>query len=112
MVLLDDYDLYHWQNNEMKGKPLWLPTKTLMVSRLDAPSAKIAAGLIDKAIKAEKNGLSGTEYIDTRGLSFTDSPLPHSFEFFDKSLHSLAGTLKRRTAMKVVVENTDALFAP
>lgn len=112
MVLSNDYDLYRWQDNEMKGKPLWLPTETLMVSRLDAPSAKIAAELIDKAIKAEKTGLSGTAYIDTRGLAFTDQPTPNSFEFFDKSLHLLADILKKRTAMNVVVENTGSLFAP
>ncbi|MFA5293105.1 MAG: TIGR03790 family protein [Phycisphaerae bacterium] len=112
MVLYKDYDLYRWQKNELQNMPFWLPSKTLMVSRLDGPSAKIAAGLVDKAIKAEKAGLSGTAYIDARGLNTAGQITPRSFEFFDKSLHTLAAMLKKRTSMKVVVENTDSLFAP
>jgi len=112
MVLYKDYDLYRWQKNELQNMPLWLPSKTLMVSRLDGPSPKIAAGLIDKAIKAEKNGLSGTAYIDARGLNTAGQLTPRSFEFFDKSLHTLAAMLKKRTSMKVVIENTESLFAP
>ena len=112
MVLFDNYDLYRWQKNQMQNMPLWLPSKILMVSRLDGPSAQIASGLIDKAIEAEKTGLSGNAYIDTRGLNITAQSAPHSFEFFDKSLHSLAAMLKKRTPMKVVIENTESLFAP
>ncbi len=112
MVLFDNYDLYRWQKNDLQDMPAWLPSRTLMVSRLDGPSAKIAAGLVDKAIEAEKNGLSGTAYIDARGLNIAGQPTQYSFEFFDKSLHSLAAMLKKRTSMKVVVENTESLFAP
>ena len=112
MVLFEDYDLYRWLKNELQNMPLWLPSRTLMVSRLDGPSVKIAAGLVDKAIEAEKKGLSGNAYIDARGLNITGQPVPYSFEFFDKSLHSLAAMLKKRTSMNVVVENTELLFAP
>ncbi|MGB8227225.1 MAG: TIGR03790 family protein [Sedimentisphaerales bacterium] len=112
MVLFEDYDLCRWQRNELLDFHLFLPTKTLMVSRLDGPSAQIAAGLVDKAIMAEKKGLSGKAYIDTRGLNIAGQISPYSFEFFDKSLHSLAVMLKKRTSMDVVVENTPALFAP
>jgi uncharacterized protein (TIGR03790 family) len=112
MVLYGDYDLYCWQKNELQNMPLWLPSRTLMVSRLDGPSAKIAAGLIDKAIEAEKKGLSGKAYIDARSLNIAGEPAPYSFEFFDKSLHSLAAMLKKRTSMNVVVENNESLFAP
>lgn len=112
MVLCGDYDLYRWQKNELQNMPLWLPTRTLMVSRLDGPSAAIAAGLIDKAIKAEEKGLVGKAYIDMRGLNIAGEPEPYSLEFFDKSLYLLADMLRNRTSMKVVVENTPALFAP
>ncbi len=112
MVLYGDYDLYRWQKNDLQNMPLWLSAKTLMVSRLDGPSAKIAAGLIDKAIEAEKNGLAGKAYIDTRGLSIAQQPEPYSLEFFDKSLHLLADMLKKRTSMKVIIENTGSLFQP
>jgi len=112
MILYGDYDLYRWQKNDMQNMPLWLPTKTIMVSRLDGPSDQIAAGLIDKALEAEKKGLSGRAYIDTRGLGTAQQPAPNSLEFFDQSLHLLADMLKKRTSMLVVVENTDSLFQP
>ena len=38
----------------------------LLVSRLDGPSPEIANGLVDKALDAEKNGLWGRAYFDTR----------------------------------------------
>jgi uncharacterized protein (TIGR03790 family) len=112
MVLCGDYDLYRWQKNELQNMPLWLPSRTLMVSRLDGPSVKIAAGLIDKAIEAEKEGLRGNAYIDTRGLNTTGQPAAYSFEFFDKSLHLLSVMLRKRTSMNIVVEDTESLFAP
>jgi uncharacterized protein (TIGR03790 family) len=41
----------------------------LMVARLDAPSAAIASGLVDKAMEAEKNGLWGRAYFDMRSMT-------------------------------------------
>ncbi|HUS34702.1 MAG TPA: TIGR03790 family protein [Verrucomicrobiae bacterium] len=41
----------------------------LMVTRLDGPTVEIARGLIDKALQAEKDGLWGRAYFDTRGLT-------------------------------------------
>lgn len=111
VVLYDNYDLYRWQKNELQNMPLWLSAKTLMVSRLDGPSAQVVAGLVDKAIEAEKKGLSGMAYIDARGLDISGRPAPYSFESFDKSLHLLAAMLRKHTSMEVVVENTDSLFA-
>jgi len=45
----------------------------LLVARLDGPSADIARGLVDKAMTAERDGLWGRAYFDTRGLAPTDS---------------------------------------
>lgn len=112
MVLFENYDLYRWQENELKDSILLLPSKTLMVSRLDGPSEKIAAGLIDKAMYAEKNGLSGKAYIDARGMNITGRLSKYSYEYYDKNLYLLADMLKKRTAMKVVLEKTSSLFAP
>ncbi len=43
------------------------PTRgSLMVARLDGPSSKIAQGLVDKAMTAEKQGLWGRAYFDAR----------------------------------------------
>ena len=41
----------------------------LLVTRLDGPSAKIASGLVDKAMEAETNGLWGRAYFDSRGIT-------------------------------------------
>jgi len=110
MVLFENYDLYRWQSNELKDSLLLLPSDTLMVSRLDGPSAKISTGLVDKAIYAEQKGLSGKAYIDARGMNITGELSPYSYEFYDKNLHSLEQMLKTRTKMQVVFENTSALF--
>jgi uncharacterized protein (TIGR03790 family) len=40
----------------------------LLVSRLDGPTPAIARRLVDDAVWAEKNGLKGRAYVDTRGL--------------------------------------------
>jgi len=112
MVLFENYDLYRWQENELKDSLLLMPSKTLMVCRLDGPSEKIAAGLIDKSLFAERNGLSGTSYIDTRGLNIMGEFSKYSYEYYDKNLYSLANMLKTRTAMKVVLDNKPSLFAP
>src|SRR5262245_28496156 len=41
----------------------------LMVARLDGPTAAIARGLVDKALQAERDGLWGRAYFDSRGLT-------------------------------------------
>jgi uncharacterized protein (TIGR03790 family) len=49
--------------------PLFAPTNgLLLVTRLDGPTAAIASGLVDKAVKAEEDGLQGRAYFDLRGL--------------------------------------------
>jgi uncharacterized protein (TIGR03790 family) len=40
----------------------------LLVARLDGPTPKIARGLVDKAMAAERDGLWGRAYCDARGL--------------------------------------------
>jgi uncharacterized protein (TIGR03790 family) len=112
MVLFGNYDLYRWQPNELKDSLLLLPSDTLMVSRLDGPGIEIAKGLINKALYAEKNGLSGKAYIDARGMNISGQLSEYSYEYYDKNLNLLAAMLKKRTSMQVVFENTSALFGP
>ena len=45
----------------------------LLVSRLDGPSAEIAKGLVDKSLQAERDGLWGRAYFDTRGIPASES---------------------------------------
>lgn len=110
MVLFSDYELYRWQPNRMKDNPLGLFTNTLMVSRLDGPSFEIAKGLVDKAISAEKTGLTGIAYIDSRGRK--DDKNPYSYGHFDQSVRDLAELIRLRTGMTVKEERTEKLFEP
>ena len=110
MVLFGDYELYRWQPNELKGNPPYWDFKTLMVSRLDGPGFNIARGLVDKALTAEKTGLKGIAYIDSRGIA--DNKIPYSFGRFDQSLRDLAVMIKARKRMPVIEERTEKLFAP
>ena len=112
MVLFGPYELYRWQPNQWNRhnghtKGLIL---TVMVSRLDGPSPQIARGLIDKAIYAEKTGLHGFAYIDSRGIP--DDKQPTSFGSFDQKLRNLAVLLRFRTTLQVKEERTDKLFEP
>ena len=81
-----------------------------MVCRLDGPGFQIARGLIDKAISAEKTGLKGIAYIDSRGIA--DDKNPYSLGHYDQSLRDLATLIKTQTQMPVIEERTEALFAP
>ena len=110
MVLFGDYELFRWQPNRLKDNPLGMYSNTLMVSRLDGPSFEIAKGLVDKAITAEKTGLRGIAYIDSRGRR--DDKNPYSYGHFDQSLRDLAAITRLRTAMTVKEERTEKLFEP
>ena len=107
MVLFEAYDLYRWQPNVLGKDSLGLSLRTLMVSRLDGPSPEIAKGLVDKSMAAEKTGLKGTAYIDSRGLKGKDL-----YSHFDRSLRNLAAFTRSKTQMRAIEETTGKLFAP
>ena len=108
MVLFGPYELYRWQPNMLrKGLTSIGGPKTMMVSRLDGANYTIASGLIDKAIKAEKTGLKGVAYIDSRGMFGKDL-----YGYFDQSLRDLALLVKLRTNLPVKEETTGQLFGP
>ena len=48
----------------------------LLVARLDGPNADVAQHLVDKALIAERDGLWGRAYLDSRGLNKTDILFP------------------------------------
>jgi uncharacterized protein (TIGR03790 family) len=112
MVLFSPYELYRWQPNQLNRHFIHTEglTLTVMVSRLDGPSPQIARGLIDKAMKAEKNGLNGIAYIDSRGIP--DDKKPGSFGEFDQKMRNLAVLLRIRTTFDVKEERTEKLFEP
>ena len=110
MVLFGNYELYRWQPNKLNNSVLGLSFNTLMVSRLDGPGVQVAKRLVDKAISAEKTGLRGFAYIDSRGIA--KDKKSYSFGYFDQSLRDLAVFTRLRTAITVKLEQTEELFAP
>ena len=115
MVLFRNYELYRWQPNRLQSKLnildkevelLALGLGTLMVSRLDGPSEEIAKGLIDKALSAEKSGLKGVAYFDSRGI--TDDS---QYGQYDQSLRDLAMLTGYRRQLSVKEEQTAKLFS-
>ena len=107
MLLVQSYDLYRWQPNMLRGQVPDLGFKTLMVSRLDGPDEKIVKGLIDKALTAEKIGLKGNAYIDSRGIVKKDM-----YGYFDQSLRDLGAFIHSNTKMPIKTEQTGKLFQP
>jgi uncharacterized protein (TIGR03790 family) len=106
MVLFGAYELYRWQPNLLRSNAPQ-PFRTLMVCRLDGPDYTIAAGLVDKALEAEANGLTGTAYVDSRGMFSKDT-----YGYYDQSLRDLALLIQLRTQLPVKEERTSALFEP
>ncbi len=110
-----DYPLYRWQPNLLhytfrhrNGRP-----RTLMVSRLEAPSVELVKGLIDAAIRAEREGLSGKVYLDARGMEFhPERDGRGSYGEYDQSLRDLAARLEAHTDLEVILDNEPALFQP
>jgi len=109
MVLFGNYELYRWQPNILKNNSLGLSLNTLMVCRLDGPDEGIAKGLVDKALRAEKTGLTGIAYVDSRGI--TRDRNRYSPGYFDQSLRDLAAVTRLRTELTVTEERTEKLFA-
>ncbi len=107
MVLYEIYDLYRWQPNMLRGDPIGLHYRTLMVSRLDGPNDSIAQSLVDKAVAGEKTGLHGIAYFDSRGIKEENL-----YGRFDQSLRDLAALTRSQTDLPVIEEQTAALFAP
>ena len=110
MVLYDDYELHRWRPNKLRYNSPYRDIRAIMVSRLDGPGFNIARNLIDKALIAEKTGLKGFAYIDSRGIKNDDKP--YSFGYFDQSLRDLADFIDQQTPMVVKHENTAELFEP
>lgn len=64
-------------------------------------------GFIDKVVRAEKIGLSGVAYVDSRGTVSKDL-----YGYFDRSLRQLALLIRSQTEIPVVEGRTAKLFAP
>jgi uncharacterized protein (TIGR03790 family) len=79
-----------------------------MVSRLDAPTAGLAAQLVDRAMEAETQGLTGTMYLDAQGIPAKDHP--DTYTKYDQSLLQLHKFVEERSSYQSILENTLARF--
>ena len=80
-----------------------------MVGRLDGPTPVIVKRLVDDAMDAEQNGLSGTFYIDARGLP--EGPGADAYALYDVRLRNLYKIIRSRTSIPVVLDDKPEVFA-
>lgn len=119
LVLWDDYRKYRWIPNTLQWRLRADPSReqhvaaedwdrpVLMVSRIDGASPVVAKRLIDDAIKAEREGLSGSVYLDARGIK-----KGQGLGEYDDDLVNLAQHLWKHTDLRVRLDNKPAVFQP
>ncbi len=101
----NSFPLGKWLSNPLNHKVLSkeilkkMGKKIIMVSRIDAPDAWQAIRIIKDSIKAEKEGLNGKAYIDTRKLG-QETVLG----IFDGELKDLGWYLREKTNYKVKLD--------
>jgi uncharacterized protein (TIGR03790 family) len=114
----DDYQVLRWQPNYLRptydNSQLPKAYRTFMVARIDAPTLLLAKGLVDTAMKIEKDGLRGKVYIDARGMATLDTAnsAPGSYADYDKALLVTAKGIDDNTDLEVVLDTTPDLFQP
>lgn len=84
-----------------------LEPPTLMVCRIDGPTAAVARRIIDESVAIEKTGLVGNVAIDARGMRGTQGHAE-----YDTDLRELAELLQTKTSLPVRFDDRSALFAP
>lgn len=110
LLLWGEYNPYRWQPNLLNPDVAkkWIRTDdlaTLMVARIDAPSADIARRMIDEAIQVEKAGLKGKFYIDARGITKSNA-----YAQYDRDLLELSDLIKAETDIPVVLDRRGPVF--
>jgi len=120
LVLEPDYPLEGWIPNPLflgfqGARNMRFPQKVLMVSRLDGPSAEIVKRLVDDALAAEENGLSGTAYFDARWPRPDPDKmktLGFGYGFYDASIHLAAEAVRKSGRLPVVLDERQELLQP
>ena len=114
LVLVENFQLSKWLLNPFMKDYDKLPgiefirRKTVMVGRLDAPTPDIAKRLVDDAMETEKTGLTGTFYIDARGI--TDVNTDDSYGRYDENLRNLYNIVESKSSMPVILDDEPELF--
>ncbi|MCC7291734.1 MAG: TIGR03790 family protein [Phycisphaerales bacterium] len=111
LVLHEDVSLTRWTANPAcmfnpvaPIAPAESP-RILMVARIDAPTPALARRLITDALAVEKSGLTGTFYIDARGLK------DGAYCEYDDDLRMLATWTRTHTKLAVALDDRPEVFA-
>lgn len=111
----DSYELRGWVVNPLywqipevnrAGSP-----PVLLTCRLDGPTPEIAKRLVDDALTAEKDGLSGNVYVDARGIAYDPKADPgFGYGGYDGSMREMAALLKDEAKLSVTLDDKGELF--
>lgn len=108
LVLHEDVPLTRWTANPACIFNPVAPSegpRVLMVARIDAATPAIARRLITDAVEVEKTGLTGTFYIDARGLK------DGAYREYDDDLRMLATWTRTHTKLPVVLDDRPDVLA-
>ena len=113
--LEEHYSIGGWLPNPyflgFQGQQLEIKKEhVLMVSRLDAPTAKIVKRIIDDSIITEKIGLKGKAYFDARWRDPGSNEKLSGYSYYDKSIHLAADLVKKSNLMPVILDDSQELF--
>ena len=106
----NNYARAKWQGNALSYKVRDVPAgtpPTLMVTRLDGPTAGAVDRIILSSLKAEKQGLVGQVVLDARGNHGDDG-----YGRYDQTIRNLADLLKAKTQLKVTLDDRDPIIQP
>ena len=120
LVLEENYPLSGWPPNPFFAgyHARWLMQKrdtTLLVSRLDGPTAGVVRRVIDDSVAAERSGLKGKAYFDARWprsrkkASFRGKS---GYQFYDASIYRAADLVRQTGCMPVIVNDKPGVFQP
>ena len=104
------YSRTRWQANPLSFKVREVPAgtpRTLMVMRLDGPTAETVDRIILSSLNAEKQGLQGQAVLDGRGLRDIDG-----YGKYDRTIRDLAELLRSKTKLKLTFDDRDPLIQP
>ncbi len=111
MVRVKDYRLEGWLPNPHfigydREDMRKFRSSVLMVSRLDGPDARTIRRMVDDAIHAENQGLSGSAYFDARFAQLGKDP--DVYKRYDQHIRKASEILQKSGFMKKVILDTQS----
>lgn len=113
LLLWPSYPRASWRGNPLHHRAATRPAHpTLMVSRLDAPTAQTVRRVILDSIRVERDGLQGRLVLDTRNIAATGDNAKHgSFGWYDQSLRDLAALVRQKTTLPMLIDDSPEVLA-